>query len=447
MKKNIIIIGAGAGGMTLAAQLIKTMPQNKIMIFDKNPYVSWAGCPTPYYIAGQLSFDSVVNNSPDYFREKGLEVYENHLVYKINFEEKYIDVSGDVIKGKVYYDELILSLGGTPIIPNVKGYLPDLKGLFRLSNAVDAKEIKEYLEKNSPKKAVIIGGGFIGLEMVEAFYENHLEVELVEFQDKLMPRLPADIGLEILNKLKEKNIKIRLNSELDEIISENNIVKAIRLKSGEIIKTDIILLAIGIKANIALLEESDFQFELENRVYVNEYLETYIPNVYALGDLVYNRHKLRPAMVYAPFGDVADKQAIVLSRVLNGDFSLKWKGVSGSFATSVFDVKIAGTGLNLKEAHEFYPNAKIATLRAMPRIAGFGEKGARIDVIYDDESKIILGAFGFGKEAVAQFIDSFSIAITHRIPIIDLFNVDFPYSPTNSSVWNPLVVLYRIVYK
>ena len=447
MKKNIIIIGGGAGGMTLAAQLIKTMPQNRIMLFDKGPYVSWAGCPTPYYIAGQLSFKSVVHFSPDFFREKGIEIYENHLVHKINFKEKTIEVLGDKIEDTIPYDELILSIGGTPIIPNFTGYSPDIEGLFRLSHATDAKTIKEYIEEKSPKKAIVIGGGFIGIEMAEAFYENNIDVELIELQKRLMPKLPEDISLEILNRLQEKTIKVKLNSELVEIISEDKKIKSIRLSDGEIIETDLLLLSIGIKPNISLLSESNFEFEANNRVYVNEYLETYIPNVYALGDLIFNKHKLTNAMVYAPYGDVADKQAIVLSKVLNGDKSLKWKGVSGSFATSIFDLKIAGTGLNLEEAKELYSNIKTTNLRAMPRISGFGEKGVKIDVIYDDDKKIILGAFATGKEAVAQFIDSFSIAITHKIPIDELFNIDFPYSPTNSSVWNPLVALYRKVYK
>lgn len=446
MQKTIIIIGGGAGGMTLAAQLIKTMPQNKIMLFDKGPYVSWAGCPTPYYIAGQLSFKSVVHYSPDFFREKGLHIYENHLVHKINFKEKYIEVLGDKLEDKVYYDDLVLSLGGTPIIPNFKGYKPELKGLFRLSHALDAERIKEYIEEFSPKRAVVIGGGFIGIEMVEAFYENNMDVTLVELQDRLMGRLPEDISKEIQTTMLEKGIRIKLSSALEEIISNGHEVKGIKLKSGEIIETDLILLSIGIKPNTALLEESDFEF-VDDRVYVNEYLETYLPNVYALGDLIYNRDKLKDSMVYAPYGDVADKQAIVLSKILNGDKSIKWKGVSGSFATSVFDLKIAGTGLNLKEAKEHVPNPKLVTLRAMPRISGFGEKGVKIDVVYDDDKKIILGAFGTGKEAVAQFIDSFSIVITHKIPIDELFNVDFPYSPTNSSVWHPLVALYRKVYK
>lgn len=447
MAKNIIIIGGGAGGMTLGAQLIKTMPENKIMLFDKGPYVSWAGCPTPYYIAGQLSFKSVVHYSPDFFREKGLEIYENHLVHRINFEEKYIEVLGDKIEGKVYYDELVLSIGGTPIIPNFKGYEPEIKGIFRLSHALDAERIKEYIDEEKPKKALIIGGGFIGLEMAEAFYENNIDVTVVELQEKLMPKLPENISEDILTALLEKTIKVKLSVSVEEILSKDNVISGVKLNSGEIIESDLLLFSIGIKPNTALLEESGFKFDAQDRVYVDEYLKTYIPNVYALGDLVYNRDKLKNTMVYAPFGDVADKQAIVLSKVLNGDKSLKWKGVSGSFATSVFDLKIAGTGLSLKDAKELFPNVKSTNLRAMPKISGFGEKGVKIEVIYDDDKKLILGAFGIGKEAVAQFIDSFAIAITHKITIDELFNVDFPYSPTNSSVWNPLVALYRKVYK
>lgn len=447
MEKKIVIIGGGAGGMTLAAQLIKSMPENKIMLFDKGPYVSWAGCPTPYYIGGHLSFKSVVHYSPEYFREKGIDVYENHLVHKINFEEKSIEVLGDRVEGKVFYDELVLSIGGTPIIPNIKGYSPDIDGLFRLSHALDAERIKEYIDENSLKKAVVVGGGFIGIEMVEAFCDAGLEVELVELQDRLMPKLPKDISDEIYNKLIEKGVKITLGKSLEEIISHNKKIKSIKLNSGEEIQTDLLLMSIGIKPNIELLEESDFKFDANNRIYVNEYLETYMPNVYALGDLVYNRNKLTDEMVYAPYGDVADKQAIVLARVLRGEKNIKWNGVSGSFATSVFDLKIAGTGLTYENAIEHYKNVKTISLRAMPKIAGFGEKGVKIDVIYDQVDNIVLGAFGTGKEAVAQFIDLFSLVITEKITIDKFINYDFSYSPTNASVWNPLAILFRKVYR
>ncbi len=446
MGEKIVIIGGGAGGMTTAAQLIKMLPNDEIILFDKGPYVSWAGCPTPYFIGGELSFKSVVHYSPEFFREKGIKVYENHNVVDIDFENKKLVVQGEIISGDFAYDKLILSLGGKPFIPNFEGYRDDLEGIFRLSHASHAEGIKNYITEKKPKKALVIGGGFIGLEMAEAFERNNLETTIVELQERLFPRLPKGIADDILKKAEEKKIDIILGKGVKEILSENGIVKGAILDDGTKVEADIILVSIGIKPNIDLLKQTTFPLGEGDRVEVDEYLRTKVKDVYALGDMIFNVNKLTGKLVYAPYGDVADKQAIVLAKHLSGK-ELKWKGVSGSFATSFYDLKIAATGLNLEEALEANYNAKTTQVRAMPKVSGFGERGVKIDVVYDDDKKTILGAFGIGKEAVAQFVDQFSIAITMQINLDDLFNVDFPYSPTNASVWNPLTAAYRRIMK
>jgi len=447
MEQKIVIIGGGAGGMTCAAQLIKLLPNDEIILFEKGPYVGWAGCPTPYYISGELSFNSVVHNTPDFFREKGIKVYENHEVKLINFQEKFIEVEGENIKGSFSYDKLILSLGGKAIIPNFTGYKEGIENIFRLSHALDAEKIKDFVVTKNPKKAIIVGGGFIGLEMAEALKFDYMDIELIELQETLFPRLNKSVSDELIKKAGEKSIKLRLGEKVSEIIHENNIFKGVVLDSGEKVEGDMLLMAIGITPNLDLLVKSDFHFSEGNRVYVNEYMETDIEDVYALGDLVFNEHKMTGKMVYAPFGDVADKQAILLTKHLSGK-SIPWKGVSGSFAFSFFNLKVAGTGLNLDEAKAFGYNAKERYIKAFSKVGGFGsDYTSKINVIYDEDTKLILGAFGIGKEAVAQFIDQFAIVITMKIPIDELFNIDFPYSPTNSSVWNPLLALYRVVMK
>lgn len=448
MGKKIVVIGGGAGGMTTASQLNKLMPNSEIKVFDRGPYVSWAGCPTPYFIAGELEFKSVVHYSADFFRERGIEIYENHQVELIDFDNKTLKVAGEKINETLSYDKLILSLGGKPIIPEFEGYEPDLEGLFRLSHAKDAEQIKSYIEKKAPKKAIVIGGGFIGLEMAEAFALNGMEVEVIEKQERLFPRLPESISASIVSKADEKGLKINFGVGLKKILSDNGKIKGVVLENDIEVEGDIVLMSIGISPNLELLHKSGFHFDEGNRVYVDEYMRTYMEDVYALGDMIYNKNKITGKMVYAPFGDVADKQGIVLSRhISDSESKLKWEGVSGSFATSFFDLKVAGTGINIQEAINLGYNAKSTQVRAMPKIGGFGEKGVKIDVVYDDETKVVLGAFGIGKDAVAQFLDQFSIVITTKVPIEQFFNIDFPYSPTNASVWNPLTALYRKVMK
>jgi NADPH-dependent 2,4-dienoyl-CoA reductase/sulfur reductase-like enzyme len=448
MNKTIVVIGGGAGGMTTAAQLKKLSPATRVVVFERSAYVSWAGCPTPYYIAEKLPFDSVVHFSPNFFRERGIEIYTKHEVKKINFEQNKLIINGEEISGEFEYDELVLSLGGKPIVPPFKGIEEKAEGLFKLSHANDAVEIKEYIDNKKPKRAVIIGGGFIGIEMAESFTLRGVKTTVVEMQDKIFPNTSKRIREAIYNKMEEKNINLLLNKEVSEILSSNGKVKGVKFKDGETLKADIILMAIGIKPNTDLLKNSNFNFDENGRVAVNEYLKTSYDNVYALGDLIFNKNQITGEQVYAPFGDVADKQGIILSKTLSKTRRTKWKGVIGTSAFSFFDLKIARTGLTLEQALERGYTAKSVRVNGLARVSGFEDtKPGEMDIVYDSDMNKILGAAMIGSEAIAQFIDQIAIAITFKISIEDFFDIDFAYSPTNSTVWNPMLAAYRRIIK
>ncbi|TDT72400.1 NADPH-dependent 2,4-dienoyl-CoA reductase/sulfur reductase-like enzyme [Hypnocyclicus thermotrophus] len=442
MNETIVIIGGGAGGMTTASQLKKISPEKRVVVFDKGPYVSWAGCPTPYYIAEELPFKSVVHFTPEFFRGRGIEIYENHKVIKIDKENKKIMVEGKEINGEFGYDKLVLSLGGKSFVPKIKNYNNKLENLFKLSHAVEAEKIKDYIDNKKPKKAVVVGSGFIGLEMAEAFKQRGLDVVIVEAMDKIFPTLNENFRKILLDKMKEKDIKLLLNEKVVEIKNKDNKVTKLIFESGNYIEADIFLLAIGLRPNLDLLIESGFELE-DNKLETNEKFETKYKDIYALGDMVYNKNLITKKEVYAPFGDVADKQGIILSKILSGK-NVQWRGIIGTFATSFFDIKIAKTGLTYDEALKEGYNVKSINVTGVPKVSGFKDstKGT-MEIIYDDDKKIILGASMLGYEAVAQFIDQVAIAITYKISIEDLFYVDYAYSPTNASVWNPLVVAYR----
>jgi NADPH-dependent 2,4-dienoyl-CoA reductase/sulfur reductase-like enzyme len=442
MNETIVIIGGGAGGMTTASQLKKLSPEKRVVVFDKGPYVSWAGCPTPYYIAEELPFKSVVHFTPDFFKGRGIEVYVNHEVTKIDKENKKVIVKGNEIDGEFTYDKLVLSLGGKSFVPNIKNYNNKLENLFKLSHAVEAEQIKNYIDNQKPKKAVVVGSGFIGLEMAEAFKQRGLDVTIVEAMDKIFPSLNENFRKTLMDKMNEKEIKLLLNEKVVEIESNDNKVTKLIFESGNSIEADIFLLAIGLRPNLDLLIESGFELE-NNKLIINEKFETNYKDIYALGDMIYNKNLITQKDVYAPFGDVADKQGIILSKILSGK-DVSWRGVIGTFATSFFNIKIAKTGLTYDEAIKEGYNAKSISVTGVPKVSGFKDstKGT-MEIIYDDDKKIILGAAMLGYEAVAQFIDQVAIAITYKISIEDLFYVDYAYSPTNASVWNPLVVAYR----
>ncbi|BDU51335.1 FAD-dependent oxidoreductase [Haliovirga abyssi] len=448
VNKVVAIIGGGAGGMTTAAQLKKYDSSIDVVVFEKSSYVAWAGCPTPYFIANELPFGSVAHYTPEHFRNiKGIQIYDNHEVEKINFDSNSLIVKGEQFNGEFKYDELVISTGGTPFTPPIKGYSKDIKGIFRLSHAVDAINIKKYIENDKPKKGVIIGSGFIGIEMAESLSLNSIETVVVEKIDRIFPMFSKKLLAPVYKKFEEKNIKLILNNSVDEIFSENGKVTGVKLNDGSTIDADIIMMTIGTRPNTELIEKSGFQLNENSRVYVDEHLKTYIPNVYALGDMIFTDNIITGKKVYAPFGDVADKQGIVVASNITGT-PMKWKGVMGTFATSFFDVRLSKTGLTLEEAKENGFNAGSVSLKAFTKVPGFADSRANsIEVVYDKDSETILGAFMVGYEAVAQFIDQFAIAIKFKLNLEDLFDVDYAYSPTNSTVWNPFLAAFRKILR
>jgi len=443
MSKRIVIVGGGAGGMTTATQVKKRMPDAEVVVFEKTQYVSWAGCPTPYYIANELPQKSVLHQTAEYFtNERGISTYINHSVERIDFEKNEIIVSGDEINGNYKYDELVLSVGNNSFIPPVKGYSEEVEGVFKLSHVTDAFKIKKYIDEKKPAKGVIIGGGFIGVEMAETFQKRGIKTDLVEMESEILPKFDFNLKKSIIKKAKEKEINFNLGKYVVEIKKENNKVKSIVLNTGEEIETNIILMSVGVRPNLEILNNSNYELK-DNILRVNDYLQMNYKNVYAIGDMIFTKNKLTGEEVYAPFGDVADKQAIIVAKNIAGQ-KRKYKGVMGTFASSFYDIKIAKTGFSINEAKKAGFEAKSITVSGITKALSFKEKGGgKMEIVYDVKLKKILGAAMVGNEAIAQFIDQVAIVISNDLSLEDIFDVDYAYSPTNSSVWNPLLTAYR----
>ena len=444
---KIAVIGGGAAGMMFSTQYKKANPDHEIFLFEKSPYVAWAGCPTPYYIADELSINDVVLGTAEDFIKRGVNVKINHEVTDIDFKNKTLNVAGNEINGIFGYDKLVLAVGAKSFIPNIKGYSPKLDNIFTLSHAADAIKIKEYITKNKStlKNALIAGAGFIGLEVAENFKKLGLNVTIVEKAGEILPSISENLKKGIYNEIKERNIDLKLNAGVTEIISENCIAKSVKLDNGETVNFDIALFSIGITPNIEFIPQ---QLETDKgKILVNDKFETNISDVYAIGDCIFNKYYNTDRNLYAPFGDVANKHGMLLAKHLSGQ-DIHWKGLLRSFATSFYDIKLAQTGLSLQEALDLGYNVEKIEMRAMYKNSGFADSvPAQTEIIYDKDKKVLLGGAMAGKEAVAQFIDQRAIVITLETPIEKFIDIDFAYSPTNASVWNPLLVTYRKVIK
>ena len=444
---KIVVIGGGAAGMMFSTQYKKANPDDEVFLFEKSSYVAWAGCPTPYFIADELKKSDVLHGTPEDFIKRGVNVKIHHKVTGIDFQNKTLNVEGEEINGVFGYDKLVIAVGAKSFIPNISGYSKDLTNVFTLSHAEEAFKIKDYLTENKDKlkKAVVVGAGFIGLETAEAFNKKGLNVTIIEKAEEILPSFSEKLKAGVYKEIENRGISLKLNAGVTEIVSQDGKASAVKLDNGEIIDFDIALFSIGITPNIDFIPKN---LKTDQRkIVVNDKFETNLPDVYAIGDCIFNKFYKTDRNLYAPFGDVANKHGMMLAKYLSGK-NISWKGLLRSFATSFYDIKLAQTGLTLKEALDLGYNADVVEMHAMYKNSGFEDSiPGKVEVVYDKDKKVLLGGSMVGAQAVAQFIDQIAIVTTLETPIEKFIEIDFAYSPTNASVWNPLLVVYRKVIK
>lgn len=444
---KIVVIGGGAAGMMFSTQYKKANPHDEVFLFEKSSYVAWAGCPTPYFIADELKKSDVLHGTPEDFIKRGVNVKIHHKVTGIDFQNKTLNVEGEEINGIFGYDKLVIAVGAKSFIPNISGYSKDLTNVFTLSHAEEAFKIKDYITENKDKlkKAVVVGAGFIGLETAEAFNKKGLNVTIIEKAGEILPSFSEKLKAGVYKEIENRGISLKLNAGVTEIVSQNGKASAVKLDNGEIIDFDIALFSIGITPNIDFIPKN-LKTD-QGKIVVNDKFETNLPDVYAIGDCIFNKFYKTDRNLYAPFGDVANKHGMMLAKYLSGK-NISWKGLLRSFATSFYDIKLAQTGLTLKEALDLGYNADIVEMHAMYKNSGFEDSiPGKVEVVYDKDKKVLLGGSMVGAQAVAQFIDQIAIITTLETPIEKFIEIDFAYSPTNASVWNPLLVVYRKVIK
>ena len=444
---KIVVIGGGAAGMMFSTQYKKANPNDEVFLFEKSSYVAWAGCPTPYFIADELKKSDVLHGTPEDFIKRGVNVKIHHKVTGIDFQNKTLNVEGEEINGVFGYDKLVIAVGAKSFIPNISGYSKDLTNVFTLSHAEEAFKIKDYLTENKDKlkKAVVVGAGFIGLETAEAFNKKGLNVTIIEKAEEILPSFSEKLKAGVYKEIENRGISLKLNAGVTEIVSQDGKASAVKLDNGEIIDFDIALFSIGITPNIDFIPKN-LKTD-QGKIVVNDKFETNLPDVYAIGDCIFNKFYKTDRNLYAPFGDVANKHGMMLAKYLSGK-NISWKGLLRSFATSFYDIKLAQTGLTLKEALDLGYNADVVEMHAMYKNSGFEDSiPGKVEVVYDKDKKVLLGGSMVGAQAVAQFIDQIAIVITLETPIEKFIEIDFAYSPTNASVWNPLLVVYRKVIK
>jgi NADPH-dependent 2,4-dienoyl-CoA reductase/sulfur reductase-like enzyme len=443
--QRIVVIGGVAGGATVASKARRCCPDAEIEIYDQDEFISYAGCGLPYFIGGFApNWRRLLARTPQQFESKqDIHVFLRHRVNSIDAENKTFrvaDLEGVSEFGREY-DKLVIATGATPFVPPLPG--KDLQGTFVLRSITHALEMKSFIDLQAPHKAVIVGGGAIGLEMCEALRRLGMEVHLVELMDQVLPPLDADMAAGLAEHLEEMGVNLHLGAKVEGMEGGDKIKKVLT-SDGEL-DTDMVLLSIGIRPATELAEKAGAELGTKRAIKVDERMQTSLPDILACGDCAVTHNLISGQESWIPLGSTARKQGRVAAETVAGNVAA-FPGVQGTFILKTFDKAAGKTGLSLDEAVEAGFEVEMVSLEdsALPRYyKGGGKMTVRITV--EKPSGRVLGAQLVGDYAanIDKRLDVFATAARAGLTATDLTSLDLAYAPPFSNALDlPIVAGY-----
>ena len=433
MTEKILIVGGVAGGMSAATRLRRLQEKAEIIVFEKGPYVSFANCGLPYYVGGEIEEreNLIVQSSKALQKRFNLDVRENSEVTAIDSKEKKITVLSN---GKSYfesYDKLILSPGAKPFVPQIKG-LDLANNVFTLRNIPDVDKIMAQLKEKAPKKATIIGAGFIGIEMAENLAKRGIAVTIVEKAPHILPTIDREMAAYVNEELIKNNVSVMTNTGAVEFKD-----KQILLDNGESLLSDLTILSVGIQPETSLAKMADIKLGLRNAILVDEHYETSVKDIYAVGDAIVVKNQLGHDALIS-LASPANRQGRQVADIISG-LPVENRGSLGTAIVRVFDLKVASTGLSESQLQSLNLKHKIVHVTANNH-AGYypGATSIVLKLIFEPESGEIFGAQALGKEGVDKRIDILSTAIKAKLTVFDLPELEFTYAPPFGSAKDPV---------
>ena len=436
---KIVIVGGVAGGATAAARIRRLDEQAEIVVFERSGFVSYANCGLPYYIGGMIEDpeDLTLQTPESFFSRFRVHMKVHHEVTAIHPDQKSVSVK-DLETGAVFeesYDKLLLSPGAKPVIPDLPGI--DSSKLFTLRTVEDTFRIKEFVDRNKPKSAVIVGGGFIGLEMAENLRHLGMEVTIVQRPKQLMNPFDSDMASFIHSEVRKHGVKLMLGHTVEGFAEQDGGVNVL-LKDFAPLHADMVVLAIGVTPESTLAKEAGLALGIKGSILVNNRMETSKPDIYAVGDAVQVKHFVTEQDTLIALAGPANKQGrIAADNICGGDSH--YLGSQGSSVIKVFDMTAASTGINETNAKKAGISVDTVILSPMSH-AGYypGGKVMTMKVVFEKETYRLLGAQIVGYDGVDKRIDVLATAIHAGMNATELKNLDLAYAPPYSSAKDPV---------
>ncbi len=435
---RIVVIGSVAAGTSAAAKARRNSEEHEIIIYDMDSDISYSGCGLPYYIGEDyISRYDLTPRNPSWFKKRfDIDIFTGHRVTEIDFGSRVLSVL-NLSTGETFtdsYDRLILATGALPVMPAIPGINSD--NVFPVRNIRSADKIKKFIASEKPRSAVIIGAGFIGLEMAENLSHLGLSVSIIESAPHVMPAMDSDMAVYIEEHLRKNGVEVITSGSVREITDNG---KRVITGGGDVIDTDLIVVAAGIRPNAELVKDKGIVFGKHGGIIVDDRMETTIPGVYAAGDCCEVKSIVTGDYIYRPLGSTANKMGRIAGDAVTGG-DLRFRGVAGTGIFRTFDLAVAQTGITEIEAAELGFDYTVSHNIKENRSKYLRESDELvIKCIVDRRSEKILGVQIVGKHGVDKRIDVFVTAMTFGAKISDLFHLDLAYAPPFSTTKDPVM--------
>jgi NADPH-dependent 2,4-dienoyl-CoA reductase/sulfur reductase-like enzyme/rhodanese-related sulfurtransferase len=432
---RLLVIGAVAAGTSAAAKARRNTEKAEIAIYEKGEFISYSGCGMPYFLGGEVTrAEDLTPRDPAFFKSKyNIDIYTRHEVIAVHPDRKTLDIR-NLVSGETFtdrFDTLIIATGAQAIIPPIPG--ADAANVFALRSISDMQKIQNFLTSRNPKSAVIVGTGFIGLELCESLTARGMQITLVEKLDQVSPGLDKDMAVYVKKHLTDQMITVYTSAEVTQI-DESGVV----LADGRKISCEMVIMSVGVRPEVSLARAAGIAIGITGAIQVDTYMRTSDGNIYACGDCAEQYNIVTNKPIYRPLGSTANKTGHIAGDNATGG-SVAFRGVLGTGIYRIFGLSVARTGLTEREAAEEGYDIEVCHNIKPSRAEYMGGKDIIIKAVADRKDGRILGVQIVGEDGVDKRIDVFVTAITFGGKAQDLFHLDLAYAPPFSTTKDPVM--------
>lgn len=444
---RVVVVGGVAAGMSAASQAKRRQPNAEVIAIERGPFVSYGACGIPYNIeAPERDIEDLVVITPERFRdERGIDVRLRHEAVAIDARQKTVRIrsleSGR--EEKLSYDRLVIATGASATKPPLPGI--DLDGVFLLRELTDGAAIKESIAVKNPRHVAIIGGGYIGLEMTEAFRNLGIGVTILERMDQLAPGMDPELAALVRAEVERNEVEVRTETSVEGI--ERAAERLVVRTDGGSVEADLVLVSVGVRPNVSLAREAGVKLGETGAIAVDEGMRTNLPDVFAAGDCAEALHRVSGKQVWVPLGTTANKQGKVAGANAVGADE-RFAGIVATAAFKVFDLQVGRTGLGLEEARDLGLDAFRSLSEHRTRGHNYPGWSPTATVLFVERGNgRLLGAQMVASEGVAGRIDVFATALTARMDVAEVGALDLSYAPPLAPVYDPILIAASVAQK